>query len=1168
MMLSVVKSIVFLYALLSLVIPVQTREGSTIPSSYSWNNLRIDTVAISYSFSKVIGGGSTGCLHIDARPGPGEYSDAKSVTSRITVPEGFSAEVYVCGDDRTHMPTGWVVKGKYLKVYVDGKEVYKDTGYWWANCYTKAATISPGTHTVKLEIYIRVNVSSSLGEYDLHYAIMSILLKGSGTIQAESHSAEATLDGEATHVFTFRLPEISGVTTVDWKAVWKGVEKKGKGSPGSLQEVSFKESNRDSWVFSSPVIVKVGDPVPSVQPVEGYVIDAFYHEGTQEVGIRRIAVAVNNGDEVGFTSGKYLVTGIEYLGFYSTGCTYVEDSDAWANSGSTIHWAQRVRLYDSSGWVTENANEGVETGSCVLKKVGGGIFSRKVSFSSKNRVDEETLTISLPEITLHFDSMKAEPIGPTDLGLHRVGEIVELKVKTLDCLGEYSRVDVYRVSESSPGVRVYEYAPLTGVYRDITSVVGGNVTFRIRWVFLKLAISSVSGATLNEGAYWAKSGSRVEVVVSAFFPDDGSPAKGVRLRDSEGNEAFTGSDGTAVFSYAKSNCESYLSYVAVDENGNKLSEEIGIRIIFSSIMIETFCNETYLGGVYYACNDAYASIKVRAIYSHNNMPASGAAVRFRPTGFSASINSEGFAELKLTGRNVAYEGLIEVSNGAIGNSAVFRIAFTEVVLEPSKDVLRGRPGDAVNVTVFARLTFNNMLLNGVKVKWADGGIVKETPAVFELKIPQDGFLKTKFEAISFLPCVKPCEVILYSDSRTVKKGITFFPDFENHSYEFMLNIGDLLNLTIPKVIWRNNGSMAYSVRMGVVSSNGTLIRIGIVSERGVSFNWTEFKPGVYYYFVKPLDESIDGDVLSIKAVFTAFNITGNYIVDFNDTHVLFATVRWAHNNSIVKGLPVHTSFSNQRALSDGNGVVRISFKDSDYNASCLEKITVLKNDPHPSGIWRTVGECSVKIVKLDWSNTVIVGDQYGLYAMLNLTGHEYTFLISVRVEGYSPELSSSIRVLRVKSDNSSMTIFIKPARGISLQEALALRIEEARYDGSRIKVKVKSLSKSLTVRNVKIKILNSTLEKNIGDMSPGSFYETVLEIPEELRTNPITLAVFSENTIPHVVKVWEDKEVNLLAPVSILPLLVALVLRLRNRNKDSEKSRKEADNSAKNEKAN
>ncbi|MBO3800459.1 MAG: hypothetical protein FGF52_05335 [Candidatus Brockarchaeota archaeon] len=1157
----------FLYTLLSTVIPVQTQEGSTIPSSNSWNNLRIDSVQISYSFSKVVWEGSTGYLHIDARTGPGEYSDTKSATARITVPEGVCAEVYVCGDDRTSMPTGWVVKGKYLKVYVDGKEVYKDIGYWWANCYTKAATIGPGTHTVKLQIYIRVNVTSSFREYDLHYAILRILFKGNGTIQAESHSAEATLDGEATHVFAFRLPEISGVTTIDWKAVWKGVEKKGKGSPGSLQEVSFKGSNRDSWVFSSPVIVKVGDPVPSVQPVEGYVIDVFYHDGTREVGIRRIAVAVNNGDEVGFTSGKYLVTAIEYLGFYSTGCTYVEDSNAWANSGSTVHWAQRVRFYDSDGWVTENANEGVETGSCFLKRIGGGVFSRKVSFSSKNRVDEETLTISLPEITLHFDSMKAEPIGPTDLGLHRIGEIIELKVKTLDCLGEYSRIDVYRVSESSPGVRVYEYAPLTGVYRGITSVVGGNVTFRIRWVFLKLAISSVSGATLNEGAYWAKSGSRIKVVVSAFFPDDGSPAKGVRLRDSEGNEAFTGPDGTAVFSYVKSNCESYLSYVAVDEQGNKLSEEIGIKIIFSNIMIETFCNETCLGGVYYACNDAYASVKLRATYSHNNMPAAGAVVRFRPTGFSASINSEGFAELKLTGRNAAYEGLIEVSNGAIGNNAVFKIVFTDIVLEPSKDVLRGRSGDVVNVTVFARLTFNNMLLNGVKVKWADGGIVKETPAVFELKIPQDGFLKTKFEAICFLPCVKPCEVILYSDSGMVKKGLTFFPDL-NHSYEFMLNIGDLLNLTIPKVIWSNNGSIAYGVRMGVVSSNGTLIRIGIVSERGVSFNWTEFKPGVYYYSVKPLDESIDRDVLNIKAVFTAFNITGNYIVDFNNTHVLFATVRWAHNNSIVKGLPVHTSFSNQRALSDRNGVVRISFKDSDYNTSCLEKITVWKSDPHPSGIWKTIGECSVKIVKLDWSNTVVTGDQYGLYIMLNLTGYEYAFPISVRVEGYSPELSSLIRILRVKSDNSSMTIFIKPTRDISLREVLALRIEEAKYNGVRIKVKVKSLSKNLIVRNVKIKILNSTLEKSIGDMSPGSLYETVLEIPEELRTNPITLAVFSENTIPHVVKVWEDKEVNPLAPISILPLLVALVLRLRNRNKDSEKSRKEVDNSAKNEKVN
>jgi hypothetical protein len=1155
----VIKSVVLLFTLLFIVIPVQTQGDFVVPPSYSWSNLRVDSVQISYSFSKVIWFGGTGYLHIKA-DAPGNYSDTKSTTATVTIPEGLYADVYVCGNDfYRHVPTGWAVKGKYLKAYVDGKEVYKDIGYWWAHCYTKVATLGPGTHKVKLEIYLRVEVSSNFGEYDLYYALMEISLRENGRIQASNHTAEAILDGEATHVFAFKLPEVSGVTTINWKAVWKGVEKEGEGNPGSLQEVSFEGSNKDSWVFSSPVIVEVGDPIPSVQPIEGYVIDALYHEGTQEVGTRRIAVAVNNGDEVGFTSGKYLVTGIDYLGFYSTGCTYVEGSDAWANSGSTVQWAQRIRFYDYSGWVTENANEGVETGFCVLKKVGGGVFSREVSFSSKNRVDKITLTISLPEITLHFDSIKAKPLGPTDLGLRRIGETVELKVETLDCLGEYSRIDIYKVSESNPGIKSYEYAPLTGVYRGITSVVGENVTFRISWVSLKLAINSVSGATLREGAYWAKSGSRVEIVVSAFFSDDGSPAKGVRLRDSEGNEAFTGSDGTAVFSYAKSDCESYLSYVAVDEQGNKLSEEIGIRVIFSNIMINIFCEETYLGGVYYACNDAYAGVTVRAIYSHNNMPASGATVRFRPTGFSASTNSEGVAELKLTGRNAAYEGLIEVSNGAIENSVTFRIVFTEIVLESSKDIFREGRGDVVNVTIVARLTFNNMLLDGVKVKWVDEGLVRETPALFGLKIPRDGFLKARFEAVD-LPCVKPYEVVLYS---------TFLVDFvsEKHSYGFMLNIGDLLNLTIPKVVWRNNGSIAYGVRIGVFSSNGTLIRTSIASDRGVSFNWTEFKPGVYYYFVKPLDENISADTLSIKAVFTAFNITGNYIVDFNDTHVFHATVRWAHNNSIVKGLPVHTTLSDQRAVSDENGMIRIFFKDSDYNASCLERITVWKKDSHSSGIWRTVGECSVKIVKLDWSNIVITGDQYGLCITLNLTGYAYAFPISVRVEGYSPELSSSIRILCVKSDNSSMTIFLKPSGDISLQEALALRIEEARYDGARIRIKIKSLSKSLVVRNVKIKILNSTLEKSIGDMSPGSLYETVLEVPKELGTNPITLVAFSENTIPHVVKIWKEREVNLLAPVSILPLLVALILRLKNRNRDSEESREGTNNSVKSEKA-
>lgn len=1138
--------------------PIQVQSTPDIPSSYSWNLLRTDVIQISYSISKKIWSGGTGYLHIKSE-GPGIYSDTKTATAIINVPQGSQAIVYVCGDDRYTLPGGWTVEDKYLCLYVDGKEVYKlGREYWFPRCYSMAATIDSGTHTVKLTIHISIRVSSNVKEErDIAYAAMNIVVENSGPIKAESHTAQATLDGEVTHVFSFRLPEISSVTSIDWKAIWKGVEKKGSGPPGSTQQVSFTGSNKGSWIFTSPVVIESGGYVPSVQPIEGYSIDAVYHEGSQEVGIRRIAVAINNGEDVGFTSGRYLVTKIEYLGFYSTGCTQIEGLDAWANSGSNINWTQRIRFYDGNRWVVEDAAKGFETGSCSLKKIGGGVFSKKISFSSKNREDEIVLRINLPEITLHFDSMKIEPIGPTDLGLRRVGETVELKVKTSDCLGEYSSMDVYRVSEKTPGVKKYTYAPVTGVYRGVTSIIGGNVTFTIRWVAFKLVIRAVSGAVLKDRAYWAKSGSTVNVMVYAYFSDDENPAGNVRIRDSEGREVLTSSDGTAIFTYVKNDCETYLSYVAVDENGNQLSNEVSIKIIFSRILVEvSYCNGSFLRDVYYYCNDAYASVSIRAFYSHNNTPVSGAKVLFKPSGSSTSTDSKGLATLKITGRNRSYEGPVEVSDSILDGSANLKVVFTGVVLESSRRVFYGMPGEEIRVTILARLTSDNTLLSGVKVKMVEEKLIKETPALFRLKIPNQGYLKVRFEAIDFLPCIEPFEVILAST--TVKFGEL---DEENptvitngflsrkYSHEFFLNIMDPLNLTIPRVIWYGNGSIAYGVKIGVVSSNGTVIRIGIVSDKGVSFNWTESKPGVYYYVVKPLDNNIGGDVLNIKAVFTAFNITGECIVDLNNgTHVLIAKAHWAHNCSPVGGLPVHTFFSNKRAVSDEYGVIRIMLNDSDYNSSCIEEVTVWKTDAHPSGIWRTVSKCLVKIVKLNWSNFIIQGDQYGLTILVNLTSKYYNFPFSVRIEGYPPELHSLIRVLNVMSDNRSLTVFIRPIESLSFKEILALRIEEAEYDGVKIKLKVKTLSNSLTVRNVKIRLLNSGFEKAIGDILPGESSEIVIEIPSEHRANPITLALFSDNTIPYTVKIWRKQEFSFLTPISVLPLLVAIVFRLRNRS--------------------
>jgi hypothetical protein len=134
---------------------------------------------------------------------------------------------------------------------------------------------------------------------------------------------------------------------------------------------------------------------PSVGVGEGYAIDATYDEGSGEVGIRRIAVAISNGDEVGFTSARYLVTEIKRE-TRVVGGTLI-GSEIWTNSGSTISFNQTISYYSSSGWVTEKIRGGVETGSAVVKAFEELNVSRRVSFSSKNRSDELELTTRLPK---------------------------------------------------------------------------------------------------------------------------------------------------------------------------------------------------------------------------------------------------------------------------------------------------------------------------------------------------------------------------------------------------------------------------------------------------------------------------------------------------------------------------------------------------------------------------------------------------------------------------------------------------------------------------------------------------------------------------------------------------------------------------------------------------
>ena len=168
--------------LLSGLIPPST--GPTVyatPSSYSWNSLRTNTVSIAYSVSERAWYGGTGYLSIVTN-GPGTYGDAKECVASVNIPQGVSGVVYVCGDD--HNPqtppydNRWRIFDKYLRVYVDNVKVYELTGYWWSSCYSKAAVLGPGNHTVRLLIHASVWTNRTGSDtFVIGYASMEIRLE-------------------------------------------------------------------------------------------------------------------------------------------------------------------------------------------------------------------------------------------------------------------------------------------------------------------------------------------------------------------------------------------------------------------------------------------------------------------------------------------------------------------------------------------------------------------------------------------------------------------------------------------------------------------------------------------------------------------------------------------------------------------------------------------------------------------------------------------------------------------------------------------------------------------------------------------------------------------------------------------------------------------------------
>ncbi|MEO0157768.1 MAG: hypothetical protein ABIM59_03470, partial [candidate division WOR-3 bacterium] len=135
------------------------------------------------------------------------------------------------------------------------------------------------------------------------------------------------------------------------------------------------------------------------------------------------------------------------------------------------------------------------------------------------------------------------------------------------------------------------------------------------------------------------------------------------------------------------------------------------------------------------------------------------------------------ASFTLSGNDEEHEGMITASDGLIEGSASISLIFTNVTLEPSQRVIKAAAGAKVSVTVYARLSYNDEYLSGLKVKWVQGNVIGETSAPFSIEMPSSPADET-FVLIDFIPCEpvnvslipKTVELSLESISGAKQKG--------------------------------------------------------------------------------------------------------------------------------------------------------------------------------------------------------------------------------------------------------------------------------------------------------------------------------------------------------------------------------------------------------------
>ncbi|NHV98206.1 MAG: hypothetical protein HA496_01010 [Thaumarchaeota archaeon] len=927
------------------------------PDSYAWSNLDRNTLEARVTYTRIV-------YEYTASYQQLHYYYVCDHSDNVVV--NWDYGILQIKYDNNQSPDG-----KDLKLYLDDVVKYQlGSGNWGSTDFKNVCETSKGSHTIRLSI--TVNSGGNTPSVTIR-----VVEKKTIIVHADEHSATCYRDADyATHTFKFTIPSESGtIIKVEWEAKWGNAFRTGEGDSslrGKQMTVSFKAENFDRWYFRDSVVIGLHGSPPGVEPENGWSINAYYNEGADSVGLKNVAVAVSNGDLVGYRGAKYLVTDIQLSSLDITGDTgegYRERSgttfNVWANRGSEVRWKFVAEYYGVKDgipqWCSFRTPERYYKGEECRVEGFQDICTASVNYTSKGKTS--TLQLSLEcRLNIHFDELKAIPAeacavthrGKIPLALKRPSETeayvevskaneLSLGIKTVDALGEFSKMDYYSLNSPGSGRRSYVFMPSS--YKGITHMTNASIT--VRWIWFKLSAVVYGASRLSGDEYWvdcARGGATVEVY--AQLEDTGEYAKGVSVFDCDGHTVKTDSSGKATFYYGDMDKVKYYHYFVVEyvyyDDYDGWSDAKSITIVYTRILLTTsISNAILFNGKYFAPNGTNVKLRVNAKYSHNGNPVSGANVYF--FNLSRTTDSNGDVEFNICSNDEEISSRIYASKWVIsGQTNPVTIVFTGVSLIPFRRdepcyLIKGSPGESFDVVLKAYLTYNKSFIDEVDVRWVQGGIVKKTPAAFTLTMPQSRANMT-FELVDFISC-KPLNVVLIP--KNVKLTLLSVENAMPRNGEYWNKSGSVIRVKLSvSFLYCNDSTRGMVVKdtegnVAVADSNGVV---------GFSYNYSDHEISPVYTAYDNEGHAL-GSLRGPTIIFSRINLkaSASNVVIFNG--VYYASNGWnvnillkasySHNGKPVANATVSLLGLSSRTNGSGVASFVLSGSDEEYKDTAM-----------------------------------------------------------------------------------------------------------------------------------------------------------------------------------------------------------------------------------------